>query len=109
MKESPEHPSQKVLDRFETAVGRDIPNSQEHAVMDAMSENARWESYKRRYPPPRAIPRTTEPTAICNWCGLVFAASRTSVDYGRDVSMILRDDVYIPVTPSKSLAGDVVL
>jgi hypothetical protein len=109
MKDSPENPTKKMLDRFETAVGRDIPNSQELAVMDAMAAEARWETYRRRFPPPRAYPRTTEPTGIYNCHGFVFAASRTGIDYGSDVRMILKDDGYVQVTPAKSLPGDVVL
>src|ERR1700722_6874108 len=107
MKSSPEFPSKTILDRFETAAGNDIPNSQESFVMDAKSEQARWTSYRSKYR--GAIPRTTKPTGIYNCHGFVFAASRTGIERGSDVRAILHDDGYVKITPARSLAGDVVL
>ncbi len=77
--------------------------------MDAMTAANCWESYVRKYPPPRAYPRTTQPTGIYNCHGFVFAASRTGIDSGRDVRMIIEADGYVSVTPAKALPGDIVL
>jgi hypothetical protein len=107
MRHNIELPNEVVLDRFETASGREIPNYQDHSIMDFGDVNARRKWYEAQYP--SAVARTTEPTGVYNCHGFVFASGRTGIDYGRDVRMILEDDGYVKISPADTLPGDVVL
>ena len=109
MKKHPDLPKNEVLDRFETAAGRDIPNYQEQTVMDYGDMISRRQRYTRLYREGAASERTTTPTGIYNCHGFVFASARTGID-GRDVRMILHDDGYTRVdNPEDTQPGDVVL
>jgi hypothetical protein len=102
-----ESPNTTVLDRFETAAGNEIPNYQNHSLIDYGSTAARLETYGRLYR--GAIPRTKTPTGVYNCHGFVFASGRTGIDAGKDVRMILNDDGFVKIAPEQSLPGDVVL
>ncbi len=107
MKHNIQFPNTTVLDRFETAAGRDIPNYQEHSIVDFGDAQAQRAKFRKEFPD--ALPRTTEPTSIYNCHGFVFAAGRTGIDSSRDVRMILSDDGYVKMEPDRALPGDVVL
>jgi hypothetical protein len=101
-----EHPTQRTLDRFETAAGNEIPNSQELTVIGIDEEKARRNSFALKYK--GAIPRTTKPTSIYNCHGLVLGARRTGIE--KDIREILKDDGYVQIqSETNTLAGDIVL
>lgn len=107
VKTSIEFPYRIALDKFETAAGREIPNYQEHSIMDYGDVQAKWALYQKRFP--GALPRTREPTGVYNCHGYVFASGRTGIDHGRDVRMILEDDGYVKIDQVNAMPGDVVL
>jgi hypothetical protein len=107
MKYSIEFPNKVVLDRFETASGQEIPNYQEHSIMDFGDVQAQLSKYLGLYP--GAKPRSLNATGIYNCHGFVFASGRTGIDHGRDVRMILHDDGYVKVDAAKAMSGDIVL
>jgi hypothetical protein len=108
MRDSIEFPTTVVLDKFETAAGNEIPNFQQHAIMDYGQQAARWTRFKEQYK--GAKERSTYVTGIYNCHGFVFAAGRTGITHGRDVRKILNDDGYQRImNVSETLEGDVVL
>jgi hypothetical protein len=107
MKTSIQFPNTAELDRFETAAGTEIHNSQDYSVMENGDVQSKCAAFQAQFG--SATPRTKVPTGIYNCHGLVFACGRTGIYQPSEVRAILNDDGYVKVDPADALPGDVVL